>query len=121
MPALVGDLTRQAEVGRWYTTQENAFAFLALGKISRTQAQANYTGRVLVDGQEVASFDEANQRFASTDWGGQAVTLDLDGAGRAYYFWRADGLPSTLNVDEYDNDLVVRRRFLTEHGTALTD
>lgn len=121
VPALVGDLTRQAAVGRWYTTQENAFAFLALGKISRTQAQADYTGRFVVDGQDIASFDEENQRFASKDWGGQAVTLDLNGAGRAYYFWRADGLPAALDVDEYDNDLVVRRRFLTERGAALTD
>ena len=121
VPALVGDLTRQAAIGRWYTTQENAFAFLALGKISRTQAQADFTGRFLVNGQEVATFDETNQRFASNDWGGQDVTLDLSGNGLAYYYWRADGLPSTLNVDEYDNDLVVRRRYLTERGTALTD
>ncbi len=119
VPALVEDLARQASIGRWYTTQENAYAFLALGKIYKAQGQADYTGRVLIDGSEVDTFDEDNHRFASEDWSGANVTLSLDGSGTAYYYWRADGLPATLNVDEFDNDLVVRRCFLTERGNPL--
>lgn len=121
VPALVEDLSKRAETGRWYTTQENAFAFLALGKILRSQGTADYAGQFLVDGQQMAAFDEENQRFSSRDWAGKTVTLELAGSGTAYYFWRADGLPSTLDVDEYDQDLVVRRRFLTERGSPITD
>ncbi len=119
VPALVEDLARQASIGRWYTTQENAYAFLALGKIFKAQGEADYTGRVVVDGSEVDSFDEDNHRFSSENWDGATVTLSIDGSGTAYYYWRADGLPATLNVDEYDNDLIVRRRFLTERGNPL--
>ena len=119
VPALVEDLARQAAIGRWYTTQENAYAFLALGKIFKAQGQADYTGRLVIDGNEMDSFDENNHRFSSEDWSGSSVTLSIDGSGTAYYYWRADGLPATLNVDEYDNDLIVRRRFLTERGNPL--
>lgn len=119
VPALVQDLADQAARGRWYTTQENAFAFLALGKVYRAQAQVDFTGRLLVGGQEADTFDESNHRFTSEAWEGATITLDVSGTGTAYYFWRADGLPASLNVDEYDHDLVVRRRFLTERGNPL--
>ncbi len=121
VPRLVEELSEMAEVGRYYTTQENAYAFLALGKIMRQQGQADYTGRFLVEGSQVATFDETNQRFTSPDWLGEAVTLEIDGQGSGYYYWKAEGLPSTQDVDEYDRDMTVRRRFLNERGSPVTN
>src|SRR5690606_32815117 len=121
VPRLVEDLSAMADAGQQYTTQENAFAFLALGKILRQQGPADYTGRFLLNGNQVATFDEDNHRFASPDWLGQRVALEVEGEGAGYCYWEAEGLPSTQDVDEYDHDLTVRRRFLTERGSPVTN
>lgn len=121
VPALVQTLTQSANSGRWYSTQDNAYAFLALGKILRQQASTNYTGTVRVNGETLSTFDPTNHRFTSEDWTGQEISLELDGTGTAYYYWKAEGLPNTLTVPAYDNDLSVRRRFLYEDGSPITD
>ena len=49
---LVKSLTDAAsEKGHWQTTQENAFAFLALGKILKQDVGAEYTGTITIDGE----------------------------------------------------------------------
>ncbi|NBC16150.1 MAG: hypothetical protein GVY18_02410 [Bacteroidetes bacterium] len=122
VPRLVQALTQAADRGRWATTQENAFAFLALGKLAATQETADFTGEVLVDGTPVATFDETTQQIdGQAAWAGQTVTLRTEGSGTAYYYWRVEGLPSGLDVDEYDRDLLVRRRYLSERGSPITD
>lgn len=119
VPGLVESLSRSAAEGRWYTTQENAFAFLALGKIFNRQANTNYTGTVKVDGRQVATFNKEDHRVESKEWRGKTVTLDISGSGTAYYYWAAEGLPAALSVDEYDRDLRVRRRYLSERGSPF--
>lgn len=121
VPSLVQTLTQSTNRGRWSSTQDNAYAFLALGKIMRQQAGTNYTGTVSVNGESLSTFDPANHRFTSEDWTGQTVNLELEGTGTAYYYWKAEGLPNTLTVPAYDNDLQVRRRFLYEDGSPITD
>ncbi|HMB90686.1 MAG TPA: alpha-2-macroglobulin family protein, partial [Rhodothermales bacterium] len=121
VPFLVEDLSRKAEAGRWYTTQENAFAFLALGKILRKQEPGDYTGRFSVAGGQTANFDETSQRFSSKEWAGKQATLAIEGTGTAYYYWEAVGLPQSLDVPAFDRDLMVRRRFLTEDGAPIAN
>jgi hypothetical protein len=121
VPQLIKSLTDDAESrgGMWGNTQENAFALLALGKIMSKQTVANYTGAVTVDGRPVASFDMKGGTFKSRDWAGKEVVIETQGPGICYFYWRADGLPSGLNVAEYDNDIIVRRRYLAEDGKAV--
>lgn len=121
IPNLVQTLTQAAEDGRWYSTQDNAYAFLALGKILRQQASTAYTGTLSVDGETLSTFDPSHQRFASEGWDNETLTLAIEGTGTAYYYWRAEGLPNTPTVDQYDRDLSVRRRFLYEDGTPIND
>lgn len=121
VPVLVENLTRAAsKFGRWYTTQENAFAFLALGKILRKKGErGNYTGTISIAGKEFSKFTAENQSFAAKDWAGKDVSIEIKGTGMCYYYWRADGISSKLTIDEYDHDLMVRRRYLDEHGNAI--
>lgn len=121
IPQLVDALSQSAEQGRWYTTQENAFAFLALGNVMRMQDDANFDGRLVVDGEPLHTFDEQNKRFASGEWAGKSLSIEVEGSGICYYYWRAEGLPSTTTVEEFDRDIRVRRRFLTESGAPITD
>jgi uncharacterized protein YfaS (alpha-2-macroglobulin family) len=121
IPQLIGNLTDAAsENGRWSSTQDNAFAFLALGKIMSKQIEANYTGTITVDGKKLADFGSEDARFNSKEWAGKSVSIQISGEGTCYYFWRADGLPSTLYIDEFDDELIVRRRYLDENGGEIT-
>lgn len=105
--------------GRWYTTQENAFALMALGKVYAKQASSSYTGTVKVDGVAIGNLTTDDHNFRAKDWGGKNIEISINGTGTAYFFWRADGLPATNRVDEYDRDIQVRRRYLDENGNAL--
>jgi hypothetical protein len=116
-PKLVESLTKDINPqGRWHTTQENAYALMALGKVMKKQGKSDYTGVIKVNGTELAQIDNQNHNFAAKDWGGKEATITITGEGTCYYYWRVDGLPSTLKIDEYDNDLQVRRRYLDENG-----
>ncbi|MCK4857059.1 MAG: alpha-2-macroglobulin family protein, partial [candidate division Zixibacteria bacterium] len=120
VPLLVQEVTASAAGrGCWYTTQENAFALLALGKIMRQQTEEDYRGHVVITGEEVLTFDTRSQSLSSGEWAGREVTIELTGKGTCYYYWRADGIPLNRDIDEYDHDLRVRRRYLDEEGNPL--
>jgi alpha-2-macroglobulin len=122
IPTLVNNLTDAASgSGRWYTTQENSFAFLALGKVLKKQASGQYTGVLKVGGEKVADFDSTDQDFMSKDWAGKRVQLSIEGEGTASYYWTASGVETGSFIQTYDNELEVRRRFLTEAGTPATE
>ncbi|MGB5106531.1 MAG: alpha-2-macroglobulin family protein [Candidatus Zixiibacteriota bacterium] len=121
-PKLVESLARAAnDEGRWYTTQENAFALLALGKVFKQQGSSNYTGTVKIGGVTVGTLSPDNHNFAGKDWAGKNVEISITGTGTAYFFWRADGLPAAQKIDEYDRDIQVRRRYLDENGNAISN
>jgi len=121
VPALVQSLSRAAaENGRWGTTQENAFAFLALGKIFKKQEKGNYTGSINIDNKSLSAITTDSRKFSAKDWAGKTVRIDIQGQGVCYYSWRADGIPSTLHIDEYDHDLIVRRIYLNEQGIPIS-
>lgn len=128
IPALVESLTKSAsEYNRWYTTQENAFAFMALGKILKGQTSSQYSGAVIIDGQHFADFDSTDQKhvrssgevFEDKEWAGKKVTLTIEGEGNCYYYWQASGLPVDVHIEEFDHDLKVRRRYLDRNGNSI--
>jgi uncharacterized protein YfaS (alpha-2-macroglobulin family) len=120
VPRLVESLTKAAgKFGRWHTTQENAYAFLALGKILKKQVEADYTGTVSIAGKPLGPFAGKDESFGAKDWAGKQVALEIKGKGTCYYYWRAEGIPSKLQIDEYDNDLRVRRRYLDRGGNPM--
>ncbi len=120
VPILVESLSESAsKTGRWYTTQENAYAFLSLGKIFKKQSAGNYIGTAAIDGKLFNKFDTQNLNFSDKNWAGKKVTLEIQGKGTCYFSWRADGIPSKMSIDEFDNDLMVRRHYLNEQGIPV--
>lgn len=120
IPMLVENLSKAAaERKRWGTTQENAFAFLALGKILRKKMDGDYTGKITVNDTHLADFDSSTQAIRLTDnnWDGAQVKISIVGKGNCYYYWTAFGIRRDSYIEEYDRDLQVRRRYLNEDGT----
>ncbi|MBD3184339.1 hypothetical protein GF312_18795, partial [Candidatus Poribacteria bacterium] len=120
VPKLVRSLSDDAaKNNRWYTTQDNAFAFLALGKIMRKHEKADYKGEAVINGSQLADFDEGDYKFSGKDWGGKTIDISIDGQGTCYYYWKAFGVPTTPDIKEYDQELVVRRRYLDKNGREI--
>jgi uncharacterized protein YfaS (alpha-2-macroglobulin family) len=116
----IGDLVRflseRAEAGRWGTTQENAWAFMALGKILRTEGDRDYTGTLFVDGASRGELLPEPFSISGDDLGGQEIRIEIEGSGRAYYRWEARGIPVGQTFREADEGLQLRRRYLDVAG-----
>ena len=121
IPMLVKNLSEAASNGnRWGTTQENAFAFLALGKIMKKQTDRNYTGTLKLNGEHFADFDATETRYTDEAWDGARVQLNLEGEGNCYYYWSAFGIQRDSFIEEYERELQVHRRYFNKDGESLT-
>ena len=121
IPMLVQNLSEAASEGnRWATTQENAFAFLALGKILKKQMDRNYTGILTLNGEHFADFDATETRYADKAWDGTRVQLSVKGEGSCYYYWSAFGIQRDSFIEEYERELQVRRRYFNKDGEERT-
>jgi uncharacterized protein YfaS (alpha-2-macroglobulin family) len=105
---------------RWLNTQERAFAFLALGKLSRSANQSTVTAEIKVDGKVVAKVDAGQWKGAKAQLKGTAIEIATKGSGRLYYFWQAEGISSSGAYNEEDSYLKVRRRFYNRFGQPVT-
>ena len=120
IPKLVESLIEAASGrNRWVTTQENAFAFLALGKILKKQSHQEYTGIITCDGRHLADFDSTGIQYTSTDWDGARIKLTVKGKGTCYYYWTAFGVGRDSYIEEYGRELQVNRRYFNADGTKV--
>jgi hypothetical protein len=119
VPVLVQKLEGAMKSGRWDTTQENAFALMALGKYARYlgRQKADYHAEVFAGDVRLAAFTHNDQvQLQPENVGGQEIGIRMKGAGPLYYYWAAEGVPQSGDVAEKDEGLVVRRRFLSREG-----
>jgi len=109
----------------WWSTQEIAFSFLALGKIAHKDAGSTATGDIRVDGRVIGSMTGNPVRFttkqlAPAGSGQPRVDIATHGQGKLYYFWEAEGISASGAYKEEDNFLRVRKRFFDRYGRPLT-
>ena len=120
IPMLVKNLRDAASDGnRWRTTQDNAFAFLALGKIMKKQMDKDYTGTLKINGEDFADFDATEARYTHEGWDGVRVQLSVEGKGSCYYYWSAYGIQRDSYVEEYEREIQARRRYFNKDGEEL--
>jgi len=103
----------------WLSTQERAFAFLALGKLARSANNSSATAEVRVDGKLVAKVDGGQWRGDKNALKGTAVEITTKGNGPLYYFWYAEGISASGGYKEEDNYLKVRKRFYDRFGNPI--
>lgn len=104
----------------WYSTQERAFGFLALGKMARLASQSNVSATVKVNGKTIATNDGSLLKLSSKQLGGSKVEVSTSGSGQLYYFWQAEGIPLNGQVKEEDSYLKVRKRFYDRKGNLIS-
>lgn len=118
IPGLVRRLEASRKNGRWYNTQENALALMAMGKYCNVLAKKKepisgtvaWGDRTMTFGNTNLFHAEAHARKQDT------LTLRNDGKSNLYYFLKTEGVPTGGRVAEADSRIKVRREFLTMDG-----
>ncbi|MCP4633148.1 MAG: hypothetical protein GY855_09510, partial [candidate division Zixibacteria bacterium] len=109
VPELVKAISEDLYVGRWYTTQSNAWALMALGKFFKTQEDPDYEGVIFVEGKEYKNFDIQDINIYDSTLGGKDIRISIQGTGNCYYYWQGSGVSTSGVAREFDNSLRVRR------------
>ncbi|MDQ7779280.1 MAG: MG2 domain-containing protein [Planctomycetota bacterium] len=106
--------------GRWGTTQENAFALMALGKYVRRMVgqKGEYTVTVSSGGKTLASGTQADTVRLDTR-GINDMEIAVTGTGQVFYNWISQGIPLDGVVREAHSNMSVGRRFLDRDGKPL--
>jgi len=107
---------QRAEVNQWYTTQDNAFALMALGKYFRQKTSFAFKGQISIEGDRSYPVDSAGFSLTRDDLSGRKVRLSVsEGDGTCFYYWQASGIPLAPAAEEFDRGIIVRREYLDEY------
>ena len=104
---------------QWLSTQERAFAFLALGKLSRAANNSTATAEIKVNGKTIAKVDGGQWRGDKAVLKGTNIEIVSYGRGRLYFYWQAEGISSSGTYKEEDSYLKVRKRFYDRFGNTI--
>ncbi|MBC7448329.1 MAG: alpha-2-macroglobulin family protein, partial [Hymenobacteraceae bacterium] len=118
IPALARRLSQQLAGPRWYSTQERAFALLALGRQARRDAGSTVTASLVQGARQLGAFNGPPLTIDKA-LSGQPVLVKTAGKGLLYFTTETEGIP--LNgraVPLVDENLLVRRELLTRAGAA---
>lgn len=117
---MVKHVADKLKTRKWLSTQERAFAFLALGKHARSANTSTATAEIKVNGKVIGKADEKSWTGNMKTLGGTTVELVTKGNGRLYYFWQAEGISASGDYQEEDSYLKVRKRFYSRNGTPIS-
>ncbi len=121
IPALARRLSQQLGGRGWYSTQERAFALLALGRQARTDANSTVTATLVQGTRQLGAFSGPPLTLDKTLTGGP-VLVKTSGAGTLYFTKEMEGIPlNGRSVPLLDENLLVRRELLTRTGAAYPD
>jgi uncharacterized protein YfaS (alpha-2-macroglobulin family) len=112
-------LSRQVKQAGWLSTQERAFALLALGKVARQNRSSTVTATLAETGGKVLGQYKGPQDLAVSNVANRRLSLSTQGTGSLYYFWTLEGISPTGQVRQEDQYLMVRRQFLDRTGAPL--
>jgi len=109
IPDIIKYLTQNAK--NMYSTQESAFAFLALGKAAKINADANVKVEIYSDGSLLTTSDNKDITVDNKKLNKGKITLKASGKGEVYYFWSTEGVKLNAKVNEKDSYMKIRRTF----------
>ncbi|AYA37278.1 alpha-2-macroglobulin family protein [Hymenobacter oligotrophus] len=117
--SMARQLSRLVKGAGWLSTQESAFALLALGKVARQNKNSTVTATLAETGGKVLGQYKGPQNLTVNNVANRRLSLQTAGMGPLYYFWTLEGISRTGQVREEDQYLQVRRQFLDRTGQPL--
>jgi len=119
IPLMAKHVSEKLKGRYWYSTQEIAFSFLALGKIARQASKSTATAEIKSDGKTIASANGEDLKLNSAQLKGGNIEINAKGNGRLYYFWQEEGISVSGNYKEEDNYIKVRKHFFDRYGHSI--
>lgn len=120
VPVMIKHVSEKLKTRRWLSTQERAFAFLALGKNARAAKASSATAEIKVDGKVVAKVENGQWRGDQSALKGSSIEISTKGNGALYYYWQAEGISATGEYQEEDSYIKVRKKFYDRYGSPIT-
>lgn len=105
---------------KYYSTQDNAFTMLAMGKFAKSNANADVKADVSINGKVVATFDNKDLILNNNLLNSQVV-INAKGSGKLFYYYEVSGIPMTPAPGQADNYLKVRKYYYDRNGKEITD
>ena len=120
VPVMARHIADKLKARNWYSTQEAAFSFLALGKMSRAANASTSTASILVNGKTVGNMTGSPLRLTAAQLGGSIADIKTQGNGLVYYWWQSQGVSASGAYKEEDSYLKIRRQFFDRFGRKIT-
>ncbi|GAA4372511.1 alpha-2-macroglobulin [Hymenobacter koreensis] len=117
--SMARQLSRLVKQSGWLSTQERAFALLALGKVAKQNRNSTVTATLAEAGGTVLGQYKGPQNLTVSNVANRRLSLKTQGSGALYYFWTLEGISPTGQVREEDQFLQVRRQFLDRSGQPM--
>lgn len=120
IPVMANQVVEQLRQRTWYSTQESAFSFLAMGKLARAANAATVTASIKAGGKTIGEVNSTGVlQFTAKQLGSPSIDILTKGSGNLYYWWESEGISASGTYKEEDNYLKVRRRFFDRFGKPL--
>lgn len=104
--------------GTWGSTQENAFALMALSRALGRDLNTELSGNILADNKVIREISGRDVVIKEKAFAGKSVSIKMAPNSVCYYTWCADGFPLTPDRRYMSEGLKITRRFLNKNGTA---
>lgn len=119
IPVMAEHVIEKLQQRSWYSTQESAFSFLAIGKLAKAAANSTVTGEVKVNGKLIGRVSDRALTLTAAQLGGTQVNISSRGTGRLYYWWQSEGVSASGSYKEEDSYIKVRRTYFDRYGRML--
>ncbi|MBP6517073.1 MAG: hypothetical protein KA242_08480, partial [Chitinophagales bacterium] len=103
----------------YYSTQENVFSILALGKVMRAAKVNKANASIKVNGKQVYHFEGGTYTLSSKTLPAGKIDITAEGEGSVYYFMEQEGITRDGSYKQEDNFLKVRKTFYDRYGHVL--
>jgi uncharacterized protein YfaS (alpha-2-macroglobulin family) len=123
VPMLTKKLIDSAKTGRWGTTQENAYALMALGKISRQFKHDDFNGTIKIDGETIKTFGHKKPIIVTSkgpEWISKSLEIKVTGSGTAFVGVEISGISASPLAAKQEG-LMVQRFYFKSSGEPLLE
>jgi uncharacterized protein YfaS (alpha-2-macroglobulin family) len=119
IPVMAKHIIAKLKQRSWYSTQESAFGFLAIGKMAASANKTNIGADILVNNKSIAHLQNNSVKLLKADLNSNTVTVNTKGNGQLYYWWQSEGISQSGAYKQEDNFLKIRRKFFDRNGRPI--
>jgi uncharacterized protein YfaS (alpha-2-macroglobulin family) len=120
IPVMSNHVVEKLRQRSWYSTQESAFSFLAMGKLARAANKSTVTATINANGKASGTLNSGSVQLNGKQLGGNTVDIVTKGDGNLYYWWQSEGISASGTYKEEDNYIKVRRKFFDRYGRVIS-